>query len=104
MLGGNSQNKPDGFSIHVVLRSGAEIFKVTMHLLVTLFYGIYSQRAFRYLQMAADAGNSNAMAYLGKVHYSLSNLVKSLVLELKLYFLNLLIFYMKRLMAGTCFC
>ena len=34
--------------------------------------------------MAADAGNSNAMAYLGKVPYSLSNLVKSLVLELKL--------------------
>lgn len=28
------------------------------------------QRAFRYLQQAADAGNSNAMAYLGKVsHY-----------------------------------
>jgi len=26
------------------------------------------QRAFRYLQQAADAGNSNAMAYLGKVH------------------------------------
>ena len=56
-----------------------------MHLLVTLlFYGIYLQRAFRYLQMAADAGNSNAMAYLGKVHYSLSNLVKSLVFELKI--------------------
>lgn len=28
---------------------------------------IYFQRAFRYLQQAADAGNSNAMAYLGKV-------------------------------------
>ena len=55
-----------------------------MYLLVTLFYGIYLQRAFRYLQMAADAGNSNAMAYLGKVHYSLSNLAKSLVLELKI--------------------
>ena len=27
--------------------------------------------------MAADAGNSNAMAYLGKVHYFLSKLVKS---------------------------
>ena len=25
MLGRNSQNKPNGFSIHVVLRSGAEI-------------------------------------------------------------------------------
>ena len=49
-----------------------------MHLLVTLFYGMCLQRAFRYLQMAADAGNSNAMAYLGKVHYSLSNLVNLL--------------------------
>ena len=28
----------------------------------------YLQRAFRYLQQAADAGNSNAMAYLGKVY------------------------------------
>ena len=55
-----------------------EIFKAVMHLLVTLFYGMYLQRAFRYLQMAADAGNSNAMAYLGKVHYSLSNLVNLL--------------------------
>ena len=36
--------------------------------------------------MAADAGNSNAMAYLGKVHCSLSNSVKSLVLELKICF------------------
>ena len=26
MLGRNSQNKPNGFSIHVVLRSGAEIW------------------------------------------------------------------------------
>ena len=28
---------------------------------------IILQRAFGYLQQAADAGNSNAMAYLGKV-------------------------------------
>lgn len=57
--------------------------------------------------MAADAGNSNAMAYLGKVHYSLSNLVKSLVLELKICsrgFRVVLIFNMTGLMAGTCFC
>lgn len=34
---------------------------------IMLFYDICFQRAFRYLQQAADAGNSNAMAYLGKV-------------------------------------
>ena len=28
MLGRNSQNKPNGFSIYVVLRSGAEIEKI----------------------------------------------------------------------------
>ena len=57
--------------------------------------------------MAADAGNSNAMAYLGKVHYSLSNLVKSLVLELKICFRSfriVSIFNVTGLMAGTCFC
>ena len=34
----------------------------------------YLQRAFRYLQQAADAGNSNAMAYLGKVYSQAVNI------------------------------
>jgi len=34
---------------------------------VIMIHAIHFQRAFRYLQQAADAGNSNAMAYLGKV-------------------------------------
>lgn len=31
------------------------------------WHSLIFKRAFRYLQQAADAGNSNAMAYLGKV-------------------------------------
>lgn len=44
-------------------------------LLFHIYFGEFTintilfQRAFRYLQQAADAGNSNAMAYLGKVSH-----------------------------------